>query len=527
MNEFENIDLFDEIDEKHIASAEKAGKAKRAARLFLPIAAGLCLVMGIGLILGKGLGNKHQGAHEITALATETAVNTQTATDVPLTPEPTEAPADEADKLYLTYVGAMHEAGTDDYEAIPWGIDYYMFIYNGKEYFMFSYLDPLCDVIGEKLGTVEKFDFQYSAHWFSDCVEENAGTDTEHPPYILLSENELKGTVEGNIYSVKGFGPDEMICMRLDYFNNILLFTADNGITDNYGAAFFEDVLHMSDNITELRYYSHTDISPRDGANGYAIGADTNEVGLLLEAINEASWVEDTRTWNSRYFNESETMALQEDPATNGYSIALDLGGSMDVQIVVYRDGIITIGSSFRDMALSAEVSKLQPLFDLMDVNGGRSLKVSTQKDKLEKCKADPRFGEMVPSWYPNNLRVTATYIEYVTDSETGAIIDTDHIRIDYKDKNHDSIIYLWIMPIERKDTDYSIKCAVKAGATIVDLNDFDTSCMCIRKSGHEEDPNDLYSQSVVTYKDAVIYVEAFGTLPSTVVRLLGSILDR
>lgn len=529
MKEIENIDLFEGIENKYIASAEKAGKARKKLKVAIPAAAGLCAVLLSALFIGKAVIKNRESNKEANAGTTQLPAVTEIVTEAPRTdepsPVPTEASSDDADRLYLSYVGGIHEAvvgGSED--SIPWGIDRYMFIYNGKEYFLLSRLDPLTDVIGEKLGTVELFDFKYSAHWIDD---EDSSSDEVHPPYIILSENELKGTLEGNIFSVNGADPDDLICMRDDFFGYVMLFTAENGITSRNGAAFFEDVLHISDDLTALRYYSHTDVTSRDGANQYKLDPSLDEIGLLIRAMDEAEWVNDTRTFGSSFFNDEEASHLSESKDTVGYYLTLCRKDRLDLDVIVYRDGIITIGSSsFSSKALSADTALLQPLFELMDGNQGQSLAKNTEKDRLAECMADPRFGEMAPRLIPKGLHITNTYIEYVIDPETGALTGTDHIRIDYKDRGHDSIIYLWIRPIERMDTEYDIKCALKKGVKAVALDDFDESCMYIQHSRSEEDPNRVYSQTVVTYKDAVIYVEAFGTYPEVIVELLRSIMD-
>lgn len=515
----ESLELLGDINEKYIASAECMKKRNSAWRIALPIAAGFCLVLGVGLILGKILGNKPDTGNDITAMASENAQNASPAAEV--TAEPTEyVPAiPEEDRIYLTadlssYDEAYHP---DETPYIEWGIDYQMFIYQGREYFLLCTLDAMNDVIGEKVGTVELFDFQWSARW---CHDEEGSPANEEHPFISISENELKGTVEGSVFSFKGRDDSDFLCMRGDYRSMICVYTTDCGITEKNGAAFLEDKLNISENMQELRYISRNDFKQ------YAVDPRNEAVRLFIEAIDEGEWINDTRSYFSRYFDEPAFLALVDEELNPCRNVNIYTNDRLDLEIGVFTDGIVTIGNSFHSMALQVDVEKISPLLDLMAANYGECMENKNDDDRLAACRNNRRFGEMIPTYIPDGLRVTDTYIEYITDAETGDIIGTDHIRIDYKDEDLDSIIYFCVMPIEQTDTDYSIRCAVEKGVRNVDIEDFDESCMYLSHSNSIGCEDEIYSQSVVTYKDAVIYIQAFDTQPEVIIALIRSIID-
>ena len=524
----ESLELLGDIKEEYIAAAESAGKRKSVWRIALPIAAGLCLVLGVGLVIGKTIGKKPQAGNEITAMTTEETVDPLTEkpeiTKSAETPSP-DGTADvvpEEDRLYLTMLSSGYSEAyhPDETPRIEWGIDYQMFIYNGKEYFLLCTLDALNDVMGEKLGTVELFDFQWSDHWAVD--EEGLSSTEETHPYISILENELKGTVEGPIFSVKTRNNDSFVCMRSSYRNMICVYTTDCGITEKNGAAFLEGVFHLSENITELRYYSRS-----EGHEQYAVDPDYEAVRLFIEAMDEAEWVNDTRSNFSRYFDEIEYLKMCDEELNPCRPVKILTNDRIDLEFGIYTDGIVTVGGSFHSMALRVDVEKIRPILDMIENNdAGVCVEMLNDDARLAECLNNRRFGDMIPTYVPEGLRVTDTHIGYIVDDETGGIIGTDHIRIDYKDEDHDSIIYYRVLPIERMNTDYSIKCAVKKGARIVDIEDFDESCMYLEHSHSIGCEDEIYSLSVVTYKDAVIHIEGFDTQPEVIIALLKSIMD-
>ena len=525
----ENLEMLDGIDESFIASAENVKKKRPIRKLALPAAA--ALLLAFGAVLGIKAITKRGDKPPVSALVTvePTATAAPAATAIPTeTAAPTETvdPAGEsafADRIYLSKSDNGFEDDSyppDPQDSIQWGIDYRMFIYNGREYFMFATVDQLKDIIGVKLGTVEEFDFIYSAHMSSDDEAGSSQQDDEHPPYILISENELKGTVKGNIFTVKGFSSDEMICMRNEYLNYIMLFTTGAGITSNNGASFFEDVLHVSETLTGFTYYSNSIIYPRDGAARFALDPEIDPVSLLIRAIDEAEWIDDTRSVGSRFYNDrGDSVKL--------YCAVLVLSSKLDIDVTVYEDGVITIGSGFNSKALKADTALLQPILELMNANEGEPLEKSSELEALQNCIDNDSLGYAVPRKIPKGLHITHAGISYSVDSETGALANTEVIKIDYKDRDHDSIIWFYIWPQGSKASEYDLRFALEKGAKLVELEDFNKDCMYIRCSYYNDEEGYVYcSWTVVTYKDALIFVEAIDTDPDVVVELLGSIME-
>ncbi len=109
---------------------------------------------------------------------------------------------------------------------------------------------------------------------------------------------DLAGSISGDFYTVKGYDPEFMLCMKFEYecdddgktdkWEQLGLFVANGGITLDKGADIFEDRLHLAGNYTEIKsetrdswYYSkgETEIVPSES---YDV------VDRFIEALNTA-----------------------------------------------------------------------------------------------------------------------------------------------------------------------------------------------------------------------------------------------
>ncbi|MBR6108726.1 MAG: hypothetical protein IKQ36_03230 [Clostridia bacterium] len=527
MDGLNDLDLLGGVDNEYVDSARKAGKTRRRLRTAVPAAAGLCLALTAGIVSMKLIGAGGKKAEYTAAVSSPhpvESVGAAAANTPEVPPVQTSVPADP-EKLYLTLSSsgdsAVDELGENELE---WGIDYRMFIYGGRVYFHCFDADPLSDTIDQKLGTVELFDFKVSAH-VSTVDEDGSSADGEDHPYIVISENEQKGTVCGNFYSVKGEDPERLLCMRPDFPQCVQFYICGDDLISGRGSDLLEGVLHVSERISEFRYCSNNEGDPTVGRFVYAIGTDSEELGLFLEALDSGVWVDDTRHVFSRYYNEEETSPFHQYSETDPglFSVTLTLENGVNVDLTVYKDGVVTFPYSFNSKALKIDREKAAPLWKLMMNNSGKGFEYSDDA-KLAECKKDSRFGEAVPDLIPKGYHIRNAWIEYVTDRNTGAVTGTDHIRIEYKNPRTGAIMDLWIMPVERKDTDYMIGSYVKKGARIVDVGEFGENCMYKEYGKSIGDENEVYTFSVVTYRDAVIYVEAFETQPKVIVELIRSI---
>lgn len=106
------------------------------------------------------------------------------------------------------------------------------FIYQGRCYLQYDRLDHGSDLVGEKVGTA------------TGLIDEW----TPAEGYV-----ELAGSVSGDFYTVRGFDPDFMLCMK-EEGNAVQLFVCNNGITLYQGSELFEDRLGLSDGLKAVTY---------------------------------------------------------------------------------------------------------------------------------------------------------------------------------------------------------------------------------------------------------------------------------
>ena len=107
-----------------------------------------------------------------------------------------------------------------------------LFIYQGRIYVEYIWIDGT-DLVGTHLG---------QADGSIDCWTPEEG-------YV-----ESAGTVFGDFYSVKGYDPSFMLCMKRD--GETKLFINNNGITMATGAELYEERLHLAGNYNTIEYYT-------------------------------------------------------------------------------------------------------------------------------------------------------------------------------------------------------------------------------------------------------------------------------
>lgn len=108
------------------------------------------------------------------------------------------------------------------------------FIYQGRCYVQYEYVNVGADIIGEYLGTA------------TGLIDEW----TPKEGYV-----ELAGSVSGDFYAVNGYDPAFMLCMK-DETGAVSTYICNNGITLKYGSELYEDRLHLSGNFESVQYES-------------------------------------------------------------------------------------------------------------------------------------------------------------------------------------------------------------------------------------------------------------------------------
>ena len=109
------------------------------------------------------------------------------------------------------------------------------FIYQGRCYVHYEWFYDDADLVGEYLGTA------------TGLIDEW----TPKEGYV-----ELAGSIGGDFYSVKGYDPSFMLCMKEASANVVDTYICNNGITLKYGSELYEDRLHLSGSIASVQYES-------------------------------------------------------------------------------------------------------------------------------------------------------------------------------------------------------------------------------------------------------------------------------
>lgn len=107
------------------------------------------------------------------------------------------------------------------------------FIYQGRCYEFYDFTGLSENLVGEYLGTV------------TGTIDEWSGQDE----YV-----ELSGSVQGDFYSVNGYDPAFMLCMKRGEV--IELYICNNGITLRDGSDLYEDRLHLAEKYRSVTYES-------------------------------------------------------------------------------------------------------------------------------------------------------------------------------------------------------------------------------------------------------------------------------
>jgi len=135
------------------------------------------------------------------------------------------SPATDADGVTIPQ---MEVTLSDDVAADMIGF----FIYQGRVYTQYEWIYDDIDIVGEYLGTA------------TGLIDEW----TPQEGYV-----ELAGSVSGDFYSVKGYDPSFMLCMKLT--NGVVCtYVCDNGITVKYGSELYDERLHLRGNFSAVEY---------------------------------------------------------------------------------------------------------------------------------------------------------------------------------------------------------------------------------------------------------------------------------
>ena len=184
------------------------------------------------------------------------------------------------------------------------------FIYQGRCYLQYDWIDHGSDLVGEKVGTA------------TGLIDEW----TPAEGYV-----ELAGSVSGDFYTVRGFAPAFLLCMK-EEGNAVQLFVCNNGITLYQGSELFEDRLGLSDGLKAVTYEDED--SWYDGEEDIHTLHDLDAVKTLIAAMDEAA------------FQLSDQADLYEEqdggPSKELYHVYCKLDNGVTVTLRLFQGGYVT-----------------------------------------------------------------------------------------------------------------------------------------------------------------------------------------
>lgn len=185
------------------------------------------------------------------------------------------------------------------------------FIYQGRCYLQYDWIDHGSDLVGEKVGTA------------TGLIDEW----TPKEGYV-----ELAGSVSGDFYTVRGFAPAFLLCMK-EEGNAVQLFVCNNGITLYRGSELFEDRLGLSDGLKAVTYEDED--SWYDGKEDIHTLNDLDAIKTLIAAMDEAE------------FQLSDQAELYEEKKDGGlskelYHVYCKLDNGVTVTLRLFQGGYVT-----------------------------------------------------------------------------------------------------------------------------------------------------------------------------------------
>lgn len=211
------------------------------------------------------------------------------------------------------------------------------FIYQGRVYMQYEWLEDNGAIAGEPLGTA------------TGLIDEWTPKDS----YV-----ELAGSVSGEFYTVNGFDPSFMLCMKHDD-RRISTYICNSGITLKYGSDLYEDRLHLSKNnisaeyeSRESWYYSREEIHALSSADG------TEALNNFIRELNAAEFI----PFSSIPLDEGETSPYDKEI----YHLYLKMQSGITVELRLFQGGYV-IFQGITEVCVQIPPYEFNALIDLFE----------------------------------------------------------------------------------------------------------------------------------------------------------------
>lgn len=287
------------------------------------------------------------------------------------------------------------------------------FIYHGRCYVQYEWLDD-ADIIGEYLGTA------------TGLIDEW----TPKEGYV-----ELAGSVKGDFFSVKGYDPAFMLCMK-DMTGAVSTYLCNNGITLKYGSELYEDRLHLSENYSAVQYETHDswDYSKNEL---YQLKGHDEVIDSLIEQLDKAEFF----PWEDVPAREGRTDVSLYD--TERYHLYFRMTDGTTVHLRLYENGYVRF-QGLMDVCVQVPQDRFSALIDLLDgrIDAEAIPVIDRTEAKLERCKNDPELGAYLPAYeIPETMLVSAEIYFYI-EPKTGAETGTKEIHAEYSGVSDPDLYY-------------------------------------------------------------------------------------
>lgn len=300
----------------------------------------------------------------------------------------------------VTIPPAQVTLGKEDGVEYCWA--YAFFIYQGRCYKGYDRVYGDSDLIGEHLG------------WAKGMID----VWTPREGYV-----ELAGNIKGDFYSVKGYDPEFMVCMR-ESSGAVNIFINDNGLTLKYGSDLLEDRFHLSGNLKELVYQNH---------NSWYNSTDE------LFALNNEDAVSDFVSLLDQGTFIPEAHALLPDGANylsqaDLYHVDLRRKDGITIELRLTEGGYVHFGTYFNEVCIKVNETEFNEFIALLD-SGADAVSAEAAQGayrSVDECLADPLFGSYIPAYVPEGMSYERGTIYYEIESKTGHILRTREVNLSY-----------------------------------------------------------------------------------------------
>lgn len=290
--------------------------------------------------------------------------------------------------------------GKEDGVEYCWA--YAFFIYQGRCYKSYDGVYGDSDLIGEYLGT---------ARGMIDVWTPKEG-------YV-----ELAGNIKGDFYSVKGYDPEFMVCMRSNS-GAVEIFINDNNLTLKYGSDLLENRFHLSGNLNELVYQNH---NSWDYSTGEIYSLNNDEaVSNFITLLNQGTFIPETQALLPDGANYLSQAAL--------YHIDLRMYDGTTIELTLVEGGYIEFGIYFPEVCLKVDEATFNELIALLDSGAyaAHPAEMYGAYRSIDECLADPLFGSCIPAYVPEGMSYERGAIYYNIEPKTGNILQTREVNLTY-----------------------------------------------------------------------------------------------